>query len=106
MKINPLRLNQPFVGGRVLVKSNGGIKEFDVNDTRADYLSKRNLAINQREAEGIAETMQKLPGEDNILDLTHNRPIIKLEDESHAYFVKAVDGNIAEKQGEVINWIV
>lgn len=50
--------------------------------------------------------MQKLPGDDNILDLTHNRPIIKLEDESHAYFVKAVDGNIAEKQGEVINWIV
>ena len=61
MKINPLRLNQPFAGGRVLVKSNGGIKEFDVNDTSADYLSKRNLAINQREAEGIAETMQKLP---------------------------------------------
>ena len=106
MKINPLRLNQPFAGGRVLVKSKDGIKEFDVNDTSADYLSKRNLAINQREAEGIAETMQKLPGKDNILDLTHNRPIIKLEDESHAYFVKAVDGNIAEKQGEVINWIV
>lgn len=43
MKINPLRLNQPFAGGRVLVKSNGGIKEFDVNDTSADIYPKETL---------------------------------------------------------------
>ena len=130
MKIGSINKHTNFRGGRIIVKCNNhsrqkislSVDEFLSADNKdikkniktsalkniCEFLS--NSSVN--DAHRFAYFLNKTPGENNIIDLSYEQPILKLQNENKAYFVKAIKSlgekgskcTVVERGNEAIGW--
>ena len=85
-----------------------------VNDRKQGYYDPIAIGmiygVNKLDAQLLIQFLKNAPGENNILDLTYDKPILKLENEDKAYFVKPRDSvdestcQVVERGAEAIGW--